>query len=292
MNPKLVALLVVLGFATFIAGDSLFIVDQRETVVIRQFGQFKREIAEPGLYAKIPFMQEAVRFDKRVLALDAPAQEFLVSQLQVVIDPFARYQIVNAREFLRTVGNEETLRSRLEPTMTAAVRDVVSGYRLTDILSDRREQIMEEIRDKVDEDVQKAGYGIKIIDVRIRRADFPDQISQSVFGRMKTDRQRVASEIRGKGNSESQRIKAQVDADRVTLLAETQRAAQTLRGEGDNESIRVLAEATSRDPSFYNFYRSMQAYRTALTPETTTMVLSPKSDFLRFFNEAAPAAGK
>lgn len=292
MSPRLFSALIILLVATFLGANSMFIVDQRETIVIRKFGEFKRKIEDPGLYFKLPFIEEAVRFDHRVLALDAPAQEFLVSQLQVVIDPFARYQIVDARDFLRTVGSEETLRARLEPTLTAAVRDVVSSYRLTDLLSEKREPIMEEIRKKVDEDVEKGGYGIKIIDVRIRRADFPEQISQSVFNRMRTDRARLASEIRGKGNSESQRVRAQADADKVTTLAEAQQTAQGLRGQGDNESIRILSEANGRDAAFYGFYRSLQAYRTALTPSTTTMVLTPEGDFFRYFDKLSPAAGR
>ena len=174
MSNRLIAILGLAGFCLVLLANSILIVDQRETVVIRQFGQFKREVAEPGLTLKLPLIQEALRFDRRVLALDMPAQEFLVSQLQVVIDPFARYQIVSPREFLRTVGSEDVLRTRLEPTINSAVRNVVSRYRFEDLLSSRRDAVMEEVRQQVDKSVAEAGYGIKIVDVRIRRADFPD----------------------------------------------------------------------------------------------------------------------
>ena len=284
--------MVIVAALAILASNALFIVDQRETAVVRLFGQFKREVQKPGLYVKIPFFHEVLRFDRRILPLDAPAQEFLVNQLQVVIDPFARYQIEDARNVLKTVTTEENLRTQLERTVNTAVRDVMNQYRFEDILSVKRDQIMEEIRQKVDEDVKKANYGIKIIDVRIRRADFPDQINESVFNRMRTDREKVASEITGRGNAESQRIKAEADGAKVTTLANAQRDAQTLRGEGDSESIRTLADATGRDPDFYRFYRSLQAYREALTPATTTLVLSPDSDFFRYFDQLKPTTGR
>jgi len=286
MTPRSIIALAIAAFVAFVVSDSLFVVNQSESAVVRQFGRFVRETSEPGLQAKIPFVQEAIKFDRRILALDMPSQTLLVGQLQVVVDPFTRYQITDARAFLNSVGgSEDVLRGRLEPTVNSVLRAVFNRFRFEDILSEKRDQIMQEIREQVDKDVQAAGYGIRIVDVRIRRAEFPEQVTQSVFTRMISDRDRVASEIRGRGTSESRRIRAEAEATSTKLLAEAQRDAQRLRGEGDSEAIRIIGEATNKNPGFYNYYRTLQAYRTALGPGNTTFVLGEGDGFLNLFSK-------
>lgn len=285
MTPRTLALLAAVAVGLFMVSDALYVVNQSQSAVVRQFGRFVRETDRPGLHVKLPFIQEVITFDRRILALDMPAQTLLIGQLQVVVDPFARYQITDARAYLNSVGGrEETLKGRLEPTVNSVLRAILSRYRFEDILSERRDSIMQEVRTQVDKDVQAAGYGIRVVDVRIRRAEFPDQVTQSVFTRMISDRDRVASEIRGRGTSESRRIRAEAEATATKLIAEAQRDAQRLRGEGDSESIRLITASTAKDPAFYEYYRTLQAYRSALSPSTTTYVLGRDEGFLKFLN--------
>ena len=289
MTPRSFLVLAALAGGLFVASNALFVVNQSETAVVRQFGRFVSETSDPGLHAKVPFVQDVVKFDRRILALDMPEQTILIGQLQVVVDPFTRYVIDDARAYRNSVnGREDVLRGRLEPTVNSVLRAVLSNYRFEDILSDKREQIMQEVRDQVDKDVQAANYGIRIVDVRIRRAEFPEQVTQSVFNRMISDRERVASEIRGRGTSEARRIRADAEATSTKMIAEAQRDAQRLRGEGDSESITIISEVTNKNPSFYEYYRTLQAYRTALTPDTTTYVLGQgdKDGFLSAFEKA------
>lgn len=288
MSPKSFFVLVTLVLAIFIGSSSMYIVNQSETAVVRQFGRFVSETSEPGLHFKIPFVQEVLKFDRRILALDMPEQTILIGQLQVVVDPFTRYVIDDARSYLNSVnGSERLLRGRLEPTVNSVLRAVLSNYRFEDILSEKREKIMQEVQEQVDKDVQAANYGISIVDLRIRRAEFPDQVTQSVFNRMISDRDRVASEIRGRGTSEARRIRAEAEATSTKLIAEAQRDAQRLRGEGDSEGITIIAKATAENPSFYEYYRTLQAYRLALHPNRTTYVLGQdKSGFLSVFEES------
>lgn len=286
MSPRSFIALAALAGLFFVGSNALYVVNQSESAVVRQFGRYVSETDTPGLHAKIPFIQEVRKFDRRILALDMPEQTILIGQLQVVVDPFTRYVIDNPRAYLNSVnGSEEILKGRLEPTVNSVLRAVLSNYRFEDILSDKREKIMQEVRDQVDKDVEAANYGISVIDVRIRRAEFPEQVTQSVFNRMISDRERVASEIRGRGTSEARRIRAEAEATSTKLIAEAQRDAQRLRGEGDSESIRIIAQATAKDPAFYEYYRTLQAYRTALTPETTTYVLGKDDTFLSAFDK-------
>lgn len=289
MTPRILATLAVLAVGLFTGSDTLYVVNQSQSAVVRQFGRFVSETNDPGLHAKWPFIQEVITFDRRILALDMPSQTLLIGQLQVVVDPFTRYQITDARAYLNSVGGrEDVLKGRLEPTVNSVLRAILSRYRFEDILSERRDQIMQEVRTQVDRDVQAANYGIRIVDVRIRRAEFPDQVTQSVFTRMISDRDRVASEIRGRGTSESRRIRAEAEATATKLIAEAQRDAQRLRGEGDSESIRLISAASAKDPSFYEYYRTLQAYRNALSPANTTYVLGRDEGFLKLFGQTKP----
>ena len=315
MTPRLIASLVALGVAFVVGSNALFVVDQREIVVIRQFGEYVRSINEPGhdapgLQVKIPFVQELVRLDRRVLALDPPSTEVLMGEdkqgmakpanpgtpgndeadqrPRLVVDSFVRYRITNARDFVVTAQNEELLVSLLRPVVDDAVRGVLGRYSLRQLLSEQRAAIVGEIAARVNEVAKSSKYGIEIIDVRIRKADFPDRALQAVFDRMRSERDRVAAQTLAEGEQRAQAIRAAADRERVEILANAQRDAQKLRGEADNEAIRVMGDATSKDAEFYAFYRSMQAYRTALKGENTTMVLSPDSPFLHFFATDKP----
>ena len=312
MSPRLIAVLAVLGLGFILASNTLFMVDQREVVVIRQFGEFKRSINEPGhnepgLHIKMPFIQELVRLDRRVLALDPPPTEVLMGEdpeatkaLQnanngrqeadqrprLVVDSFVRYRITNARDFVTSVRSEDRLTSVLSPVVDDAVRGVLGRYSLSQLLSEQRATIIGEIAHRVNEAAKASKYGIEIVDVRIRRADFPERALQAVFDRMRSERDRVASQTLAEGEQRAQAIRAAADRERIEILSAAQRDAQMLRGEGDGAAIDVMGKATEVDPSFYSFYRSLQAYKTALKPDNTTMVLSPNSDFFRFFEKS------
>lgn len=311
MEPRTLGILALIGAVILIAADALFVVDQREIVVIRQFGQFVRSINEPGndapgLQVKLPFVQEIVRLDRRVLALDPPSTEVLMGedvqaprqQVQgepvivneeadqrprLVVDSFVRYRITNARDFVVTVQNDDRLTTLLRPVVDDAVRGVLGRYSLKQLLSEQRGTIMGQIAARVNEVAKSSKYGVEIVDVRIRKADFPDRALQAVFDRMRSERDRVASQTLAEGEQRAQAIRAAADRERVEIIANAQRESQKTRGEADNEAIRVMGEATSKDADFYSFYRSLQAYRTALRPDNTTMVLSPDSQFLRYF---------
>lgn len=313
MSPRLFALLVVLGFGAFLAANALFVVDQREVVVIRQFGSFVRSINEqgkdePGLHVKMPLVQELIRLDRRVLALDLPPTEVLMGEdpdaeqvtpqpaganqeadqrPRLTVDTFVRYRITNARDFVVTVQNDARLPTLLRPVVDDAVRGVLGRYSLKQLLSEQRGAIIGEIAKRVNDVAKASKYGIEIVDVRIRRADFPDRALDAVYGRMRSERERVAAQTLAEGEQRAQAIRAAADRERVEILAAAQRDSQIMRGEADSEAIKVLGSATGADSNFYAFYRSLQAYRTALGPNNTTMVLSPDSDFFRFFDKNA-----
>ncbi|MFN4283338.1 MAG: protease modulator HflC [Alphaproteobacteria bacterium] len=262
---------------------STFIVHQTDQVIVLRFGNPVRVIAEPGLKFKIPFAETLVVFDKRVLDSDPEAEEVIASdQKRLVVDAFARYRIVDPLRFFQTVGNEQGLRARLERVVNGTLRNVIGNVTLTAVLSEERAAIMSEIQKQVQEEAK--GFGIDVIDVRIRRADLPQANSEAIFARMKSERDREAKEFRAQGAELAQRIRARADRERTVLIADAQKQAQILRGDGDGLQVEIWAQAAGQDPSFFAFYRSMEAYRQALGADTT-MVLSPNSDFFRFFGD-------
>ena len=249
--------------------------------VVNQWGS-----DEPGLRFKTPFVQNVEYFEKRVLDFNAPAEEMILGdQKRLVVDAFIRYRIIDPLRFFQSVGNEAIARARLGAILNASTRQVLGTVELITVLSGERAQLMTEIRDQVNR--QSTGFGVDVIDVRIRRADLPEENSQAVYQRMQTEREREAKEFRAQGEEESQRIRSRADRERVVLLAEAERESQILRGEGDAEANRISREAYGRDTEFYAFYRAMQAYRQALGDGDTSMVLSPDSEFFRFFGEIA-----
>jgi membrane protease subunit HflC len=269
---------VVLVFAV----SALFTVDQTQQALVLQFGEYKRSVTEPGLHVKLPFVQDAVYIDRRVLDFDADAQEVILGdQKRLVVDAFARYRIVDPLRFYQSVGAEAVLRGRIDTILDASLRKVLGEVPLFTVLSADRSALMNNIRSQANAEAKQ--FGIDIIDVRIKRADLPPENSQAIYRRMQTEREREAKELRAQGAELAQRIRARADRERRVILAEAQKDGEIVRGQGDAQAVRTFADAFGRDVDFFTFYRSMQAYRTALGDDNTSVVLSPQTQFFRFF---------
>ncbi len=281
-------LILVLGIVVF---ASLFTVQQTEQVLVLQFGEPRRAITEPGLQVKLPFVQNVIRIDKRILAYDGPAEEIIASdQKRLVVDSFTRFQIVDPLKYFQTVGNEVGGRQRLGAIVTASLRQVLGAVPLASVLTSERSELMRKISDTVDAEAHT--FGIRVVDVRIKRADLPEANSQAIYARMKSEREREAREFRAQGAEISLRIRSRADRDKTVLIAEAQKESQILRGEGDAERNRVFAAAFGKDPDFFAFYRAMLAYEVALGGEDTTLVLAPNTEFFRFFEGFADTFGR
>jgi membrane protease subunit HflC len=286
----LLVIAVVLVVAGIVAMNALFIVDQTEQALVLQFGQPRRVIRDPGLWTKRPFLEDVRRYDNRLLDFEPPPEEVIVSdQKRLVVDTYTRYRITDPLLFFQTVNSEVAVRARLSAMVNGSLRRVLGNVTLSALLSHERPAIMKQIRDEVND--QGKGFGIDVIDVRIRRADLPEENSQAIFARMKSEREQQAAQYRGEGAEAAQNVRANADRERTVILAEAQRDAQRVRGDGDAESIRIYADAFGQDKEFFAFYRSMQAYRDALNGRTTSFVLSPDSGFFRFFENSGGTAG-
>ncbi|MGE5201883.1 MAG: protease modulator HflC [Acidobacteriota bacterium] len=292
MNTRVVVpVLALIVVALIVISSSVFTVHQTEQALVLQFGKPVRPISEPGLQFKIPLVQNVVFYDKRILYLEPSAEEVnAADQKRLVVDSYARYRIVDPLQFNQSVGTEAVANTRLASIINSTLRRVIGNVQLASVVADKRAEVMRQVRDDVN--VQAKAFGIDVIDVRIRRADLPAENSQAIFERMKTERQREAAQFRAEGEREAQKIRAGADRQRIEIVADAQRQAQILRGEGDAESIRISAEAFGRDPEFYAFYRSLEAYRNALANGDTTLVLTPDSEFFRYFgSETGKGAG-
>jgi len=275
------ALVVILAVAL----SSLFTVHQTQQVLVTQFGQPVRVIQAPGLHTKLPFIQSVIAFDRRLLDYEGPGEEVILGdQRRLIVDSFTRFRITDPLLFFQTVGAAENgIRGRLSSIVTSSLRRVLAGESLLAILSTDRTRIMGEIRRQVNEEARR--FGIEVADVRIRRADFPEENTQAILARMQSERERVAREARAEGAEVAARVRANAERDRTVLLASAEADAQILRGTGEQEAIRIFAEAFNRDPEFYQFWRTMQAYREVFSAGEARMVLTPESDFFRFFRE-------
>jgi modulator of FtsH protease HflC len=272
--------------AAIVAYGSLFTVYQTRLALVVRLGQPVRVVTEPGLNFKWPLIDNVIYVDKRILDLENAAQEVIASdQKRLVVDAFARYRINDALRFYQAVGTIEGANSRLSTLLNAALRRVLGESTLTHVVRDERAALMARVQQQLDREA--AAFGITIVDVRIRRADLPEQNSQAVYQRMQTERQREAAEFRAQGSQRAQEIRARADRDVTVLVADTQAKADTIRGEGDAERNRIFAEAFGKDPDFFAFYRSMQAYEAGLGHKDTRMVLRPDSDFFRYFGDPA-----
>ncbi|MDR3437675.1 protease modulator HflC [Telmatospirillum sp.] len=279
---------IVLLALLFVASSSLFIVRQGEQALVLRFGAVadpEDPIKGPGLHAKKPFIEEVVRYDARLLDVDPPAEQvILADQKRIEVDTYTRFRISDPLLFYQAVRTEEGARSRLREIVNNSLRRVLGNVMLPSVLSAEREQIMHEIQQQVSETAKS--LGVTVVDVRIRRADLPAETSQAIFRRMESERQREAAEARAQGYERAQQIRASADRERTIILAEAQKQSQILRGQGDSDANKVYAEAFSADPNFFAFYRSLTAYRQALSDSNTTFVLTPDSDFFKFFHNA------
>lgn len=261
--------------------SSLFIVPQMQQALVLQFGELVRVIKEPGLKMKIPFVQETVFYDRRMLDLDVSAVEVtLGDQKRIVVDTYSRYRIIDPVLFYKTVRNETVAHARLSTVITGTLRSVLGHASLSQLLSQERIKIMHSIRQKVNQAVKN--FGIEVVDVRIRRADLPKENSQAIFNRMISERQKEAQEIRAQGKEIAQVIRAKADLETTILLADAEKQAQILKGEGDATRADLYAEAYGLNPGFASLYQTLQAYLTVLADDQTTFILSPEgNDFLK-----------
>ncbi len=284
MNRSLLISGIVIVVGALVLFSSMFIVHQTQQALVLQFGDPKRQITNPGLEFKIPFIQDVVFFERRVLDIDPPRQQVLLaSQKRLDVDSYARFRIIDPLEFYKTVRNERGARAQLSGIINSTLRRVLGNETLKEILSNKRVAIMADIRQQVNAAVDR--FGIEIIEVRLRRADYPKETSNNIYDRMKSEREQEAREFRAQGAEQAQQIRADADKQRTILVAEAKQKSETLRGEGDGLAITIYADAFGQDPEFYGFYRSMLAYRKAMTDSDTTLVLSPDSDFFRYFKD-------
>jgi membrane protease subunit HflC len=291
-RPILIGVGVALAIALLVIYNALFTVHQASQALVLQFGDPVRVVQEPGLHAKLPFIQQVEYFDRRVLDYDAdPVELVLGDQKRLVVDAFTRYRITDPLLFRQAAGNELAFRGRLEPIVFSALRSVLGEVSLFAVLSEDRMALMSRIANEANQALNR--FGVQVVDVRIKRADLPAENSQAIFRRMQTEREREAKELRAQGAEIGQRIRARADRERRVLIASAQRQAEILRGEGDAEAIAIFAEAYGQDVQFFDFYRSLQAYRAALGDGATSFVLSPDGPFFRFFGgqPIAPADG-
>jgi modulator of FtsH protease HflC len=288
--------LILLGIGAFTGYQSAFIVEQTEQALVLEFQKPVKEIVNPGLYFKIPFIQTVEYFKKQILDIETNSQEVIASdQKRLKVDAFARYRITNPLLYRQRLKTQANARVQLINLVDSTIGQILARATFTDVVRDRRDGLLRDITAQVNGEAK--GFGIEVVDVRLRRADLPEVNTQAVFRRMQTERQRESKEIRAKGEEIGLRIKADADRQVVVLVAEANRDAERMKGEGDAERNRIYAEAFSKDAEFFGFYRSMQAYEEALKSGSTRMVLSPSSEFFRYFNKPSasapvPAPGK
>jgi membrane protease subunit HflC len=279
------ALLLVL---LIVAAASLFTVSQTEQVLVVQFGEVVRPIEQPGLHAKLPIIQNVISFDKRLLAVELPGEEVILGdQRRLIVDTVTVFRITDPLRFYQALGPiAENIRGRLNSVVTGSLRRVLGNNKLIDVLSADRERIMTAIRGQVNTEMQN--FGVTIVDVRIRRADLPQENTQAILSRMQSERQRIAAQARAEGAEASQRIKADAERDRTVLVAEARATADNLRGEGEAQATRIYAQSFGQDPAFFSIWRTLQGYHDIFAGGTARLVVSPDNDYLRYL-QAPPA---
>ena len=284
MRKILIPIIIVLGFVAF---NTLFVVQEVKQAIVLQFGDPKKIITKPGLNFKIPFIQNVVYLDKRILNLDTPPEEVIASdQKRLIVDAFARFKIVDPLKFYISVGNERVARSRLSTIINSRIRNVLGQQELQTLLSKDRTKQMTLIQEGVNTEAEN--FGIKIVDVRIKRADLPQANSEAIYRRMQTEREREAKEFRARGAEMAVTITSTADKEVTVILADAQKKSEIMKGEGDGLRNKIFADAFGRDPEFFAFYRAMQAYETALIGGDTSLILSPDSEFFKFFGNIKP----
>jgi membrane protease subunit HflC len=286
MNNQVIrtGVLVLLGVAAIVLFASVFVVQQTQYALVLRFGAVQADIRQPGLHFKFPLTDSVIYFDKRVLDLDLPVQTLLSADRQnLEVDAFTRYRIVDPLRFYQAANNVQLANQRLTSFTNSALRNVLASASRDAIVRTDRARLMNRIQEDVNRQAQS--LGIELIDLRLTRVDLPAANSQAVYQRMRTEREREAADLRANGQQQAQTIRARAERDATVIRAEANRRAEELRGQGDADKNRILAEAFGQDPGFFAFYRSMQAYEAGLRPGDTRLVLSPTSDFFRYFND-------
>ncbi|HVS26061.1 MAG TPA: protease modulator HflC [Burkholderiales bacterium] len=282
-SAVLVALIVVLVLTSL----SLFTVDQRQNAIVFRLGEIKSVKKEPGLYFKVPLLDNVRYFETRILTLASPESErFLTSEKKnVLVDSFVKWRIVDVKQYYVSVGgDEQRAQTRLAQTVNSSLRDEFGNRTVHDVVSGERDKIMELMRDKANEDARK--IGVQVLDVRLKRVDLPQEVSESVYHRMEAERKRVANELRSTGFAESEKIRADADRQREVIIAEAYREAQRIKGQGDARAAAIYAEAYQQNPEFYAFYRSLEAYRQSFKSKNDVLVLDPNSEFFKYLKHA------
>ena len=283
VGPILAVLIVV----ALLSSSTLFTVDQRQNAIVFQLGEVKEVVTKPGLHFKWPLLQNVRLFDMRILTFDdaEPLRFLTQGNRPVLVDSFVKWHIIDVRQYYVSVqGDEFRAMTRIKQTVAGVLRDEFGVRILHDVVSGEREQIMSRVREKVDQDLER--IGVKIVDVRLKRVDLPQDVSESVYRRMEAERKRIANEARSTGAAEAEKIRADAERQREVILAEAYRDAQRVRGEGDGKSAGIYASAFNQNPEFYAFYRSMEAYRSTFRGRNDIMLLEPNSDFLRYFRDS------
>ena len=289
IGPILIGLVVLL----VVLSGSMFTVDQRQNALVFQLGEVVSVKTKPGLYFKLPLVQNVRYFDTRILTLDAADPErFITSEKKnVLVDSFIKWRVIDARQFYVSVGGDETrAQIRLNQTVNDGLRAEFGKRTIHDVVSGQRDQVMDLIRTKADQDARK--IGVQVVDVRIKRVDLPESVSENVFRRMEAERKQVANELRSTGAAEAEKIKADADRQKQVIVANAYRDAQRVKGEGDAKASAIYAAAYDKNPEFYAFYRSMQAYRESFKNKSDVMVLDPSADFFKYMKNPRAAGGK
>ncbi len=300
MNPKISIAFIAVAIIIIGLSQSLFTVDARERAIVLYLGQPTGEVRQPGLHFKIPVVQEVRRFDSRVLSVDPPPEQIVISSGQrgqdaeidegiasgepIIVDTFARYRISDPLKFMQTLRTEAGAADRIQGIMNEATRAVLGKRTLKDLLSTTRATIMADIRTRVNSQIERDNLGVEIVDIRIVRADLTQALRQSTVNRMISELKERATETRAKGEERALEIRSTAEKERTVILAEAQQASQILRGEGDNEAIKTYADAMGKDPAFYEFIRSLEAYRASMANGDTRMIIAPEGGFFKHFN--------
>ena len=288
MDRRWVGILAVVGTLIAVWNLLLFQVPQWMQAIVVQLGEPVRTVQEPGLYAKLPFIQDVLYFDKRLLDYDASPKELLTKdKQQLVVDNYVRWRIRDPLQYYRTLRSESGAQSRLDDVVYSNLRETLGRHTLRDVVSERRSELMQEVTTR--SDVKAREYGIEIVDVRIKRADLPEKNELNVFNRMRTERERLAKKFRAEGDEEARKIRSGADKEVQILLADARQQAEITRGEGDAVAVKIFADAYGRDPEFYELVRTLEAYRKTIG-DGTTLILSPHSDFFRLLNQLGERA--
>jgi membrane protease subunit HflC len=293
MSPRINLLGAVIATVLVVLAMSIFTVDQRQYAVVFQLGEVKRAISEPGLYFKIPMVQNVRYFEKRIITLDnAEPERFITSEKKnVLVDSYIKWRIVDPQLYYISVGGDESrAKTRLNQTVNAGLREEFGKRTVHDVVSGEREKIMTQMREKADTDARK--IGVQIVDVRLKRVELPTEVSEAVYRRMEAERKRVANELRSEGSAEAEKIRADADRQREIIVADAYRDAQVIKGEGDAKATNTYGQAFGQNPEFYSFYRSLEAYRGSFKSKSDVLVVEPSSDFFKYMKSGGRGADK